>query len=184
MQHSGASNAIVAAVLIVGILIGVTGYYVATTYQTKILTQTETTTTSLTSIETQTLVLTSTQINVVTTTSVSSITSTSTVSVYPVPDNLTLVFADSSGGYTYNIQPGNQTISGTTSGTDVFHITELFQGEMVTVEVATGSALPENGFSCGGGNYVTMQMYFNGQLVAHASKSCTGSGYAVMTYVV
>ena len=55
MRRSGVSSAMVAGLLIAGILIGVTGYYVATNYPTKIVTQTETTTGSLGTTSTTTL---------------------------------------------------------------------------------------------------------------------------------
>jgi len=44
MRRNGVSNAIAAGFLVAGILIGLTGYYVATNLPTKIETQTETTT--------------------------------------------------------------------------------------------------------------------------------------------
>jgi hypothetical protein len=52
MRRKGVSNAIAAGLLVVGILFGVSGYYVATTYPTRTVTQTETTTASLTTTET------------------------------------------------------------------------------------------------------------------------------------
>jgi predicted secreted protein len=48
MRRNGVSNAIAAGLLVVGILIGATGFYAATTYQTKTTTRTETTTARLT----------------------------------------------------------------------------------------------------------------------------------------
>jgi predicted secreted protein len=54
MRRNGVSNAIATGLLVVGILIGATGFY-AITYQTKTATQTETTTTRLTTTATVTL---------------------------------------------------------------------------------------------------------------------------------
>jgi predicted secreted protein len=52
MRRKGVSNAMAGGLLVVGILIGATGYYVSSTYQTKIMTQTETTTARLTTTAT------------------------------------------------------------------------------------------------------------------------------------
>lgn len=60
MHRNGVSNAIAVGLLIVGVLIGVTGYYVATTYQTKVVTRTETTTARLTTTTTARLTTTTT----------------------------------------------------------------------------------------------------------------------------
>jgi hypothetical protein len=184
MRRGAVSNTIAVALLVVGVIVGVTGFYVATTYQTKLVTVTTTQSTTRSLTYTQVSVqdvFISTTISETTTNTVVSI---STSSVYPVPDNVTLVFVDSSGPFTYSIQVGSSTTSGTSGGTDTFQLRPIFQGEVITVQLATGSAMPENGFSCGGGNYATMQLYLNGQLVAHASKTCTGSGYAVITYTI
>jgi len=54
MRRNGVANAIAIGLLVVGIVIGATGFYAAT-YQTKSATQTETTTTSLTTTATVTL---------------------------------------------------------------------------------------------------------------------------------
>jgi len=54
MRRNGVSNVIAGGLLVVGILIGVAGFYAATTYQTK-MTQTETTTARLTTTATVTL---------------------------------------------------------------------------------------------------------------------------------
>ena len=52
-MRSGVSSAIAAGLLVVGILIGMAGFYVATNYQTKTATQTETLTqTETTTVET------------------------------------------------------------------------------------------------------------------------------------
>jgi hypothetical protein len=184
MRRSGISTAVAVGLMIVGVLIGVTGYYVATTYQTKLVTVTTTQTTTFSTTYTEVQVQTSYVSTTMSQTVTSTVVSISTTSIYPVPDNATLVFADSSGSYTYSIQVGSSTTSGSASGTDTFNLTPLFKGEGITVELATGSALPENGFSCGIGNTATMQLYLNGQLVAHASKECSGSGYAVITYTI
>jgi hypothetical protein len=71
MPRSGVSNAIAAGLLVVGILIGAFGFYVATTYPTKTVTQTETATTSLTSTATVTVPTTATQTVLATTTATS-----------------------------------------------------------------------------------------------------------------
>ena len=42
MRRKGASNAIAIGLLVVGILVGASGYYLATTYQNKVVTQTTT----------------------------------------------------------------------------------------------------------------------------------------------
>ena len=74
LKRQAVSNSIAAALLIMGILIGITGYYVVTTYQTKTVTMTQTTTlvstTVLTSLSTTTLTSTLTQTSFVTLTSV------------------------------------------------------------------------------------------------------------------
>jgi predicted secreted protein len=55
MRRNGVSSMIAAGLLIAGILIGMTGVYAATTYQTKIATQTVTTTAILTTTSTVSL---------------------------------------------------------------------------------------------------------------------------------
>jgi chitodextrinase len=62
MRRSGASNAIAAGLLVAGILIGMAGFYVATPYRTRTLTQTETATARLTTTATETLPTTMTDV--------------------------------------------------------------------------------------------------------------------------
>lgn len=68
MRRNGAPNAIAAGLLVVAVLIGLTGYYVATTYQTKIVTQTETATVKLATTATQTVLVTTNSISLTTST--------------------------------------------------------------------------------------------------------------------
>jgi hypothetical protein len=74
MHRNGVSNAIAAGLLVAGVLIGATGFYVATTYQPKTATQTETATMRLTAMATVTAPPTATQTVLVTTTLATTVT--------------------------------------------------------------------------------------------------------------
>lgn len=178
MRRKGVSNAIAAGLLVVGILIGLTGYYVATTYQTKVVIQTETTTARLTTTATQSVHLTSTKTVLATTTSVSLTVSTSIVSVYPVPDNVTLAFTAVNGQYDYNIDAGSSSSSGSMTGNYAFQITGLFQGQTIDITASTTSVS-----GCRVGEQFTMELFLNGQMVGQSDSFC-GGNQASISYTV
>lgn len=178
MRRTGVSDAIAAGLLVVCILIGVTGYYVATTYQTKTVTRTETATTRLTSTATVTVPPTATRTVLATTTSVSLTITTSIVSVYPVPENVTLAFTNVDGEYNYNIQAGSSSSSGALSGPNTLHITGLFQGQTISITASTTGA-----GGCRMGEHFTMELFVNGQMAAQSSSFCLGN-QASITYTV
>ncbi|MGD0477927.1 MAG: hypothetical protein ABSB29_07160 [Nitrososphaerales archaeon] len=151
MCRTGVSDAIATGLLIVGILIGATGYYAVTTYQT---------TTNLVSVTTLTL--------------------NSTVTVYPVPDNVTLAFIASSGiMYNYSIQAGSSSTSGTWHGIHNLTITGLFQGQTILV-IAFMIGL---GSSCLTGHPFTVSLFVNGQMVAQSHSVCMGNR-VIISYTV
>jgi parallel beta-helix repeat protein len=102
MRRGGVSNAIAAGLLIAGILIGVNVFYVATTYQSRITTQTETatqtestmasltTTATVTQTETTTTGLTMTATVIQTETNTFNLTVTTTATVIPVACNIVI----------------------------------------------------------------------------------------------
>jgi hypothetical protein len=158
----GVSSLAAVVLLIVGIVIGVTGYYIATTYQTRTVTLTQT----------------STQIIRSTTTQTSVTVSTSTTSVYPVPTNVTVAFINVDGEYNYNIQAGTSTTSGVISGPASWQLTNIFQGEPISI---TASTVGVSG--CREGEHFTLQLWVNGQLATDSSSFCGGS-QASITYTV
>jgi len=188
MQRRAVSNTIAVALLVGGIIIGVTGLYLATSYQTKTIvettTQLETTsltntvtrvsiqphTTSLT--ETLTQMLTSTALQ--TSTTISATTYFTSVNVYPIPDNVTLAFTNVVGNLTYSIQAGTSSISGEASGDYSFMIGGLFQGQTIAISAATGD---NNG--CRAGQHFTVELFVNREMVAQSATSCGGSAATI-----
>lgn len=143
MRRAGVSNAVAAGLLVAGILIGVAGYYMATTYQTA---------TTVVSVTTSTL--------------------TSTVSVYPVPDNVTLVFAAPSGvTYNYSIQAGSSSTSGTWYGIQSLPVTGLFQGQTILVI----AYMIGHSSLCLVNQQFAMELFVNGTMVAQSDSVCTGN---------
>jgi hypothetical protein len=187
--------------MVAGVIIGITGYYVATTYQTKVVTYTttESTTTSLTETSTRTLALTSTileqttvtqpliftstALQTTTTTATVMKTSTTTSTVYPIPDNVTVLFI---AGYTYSysIIAGSISYSGSGGGsynqnqTKSIPISPMFQGETISITVNLNSPT----FACNGNVWV--QLIVNGQVVTNGSQYC-GDGQGIqISYVL
>jgi len=178
-----------------GIIIGITGYYVATTYQTKIVTVTTTlsTTTSLTETLTQTLTLTQTQIlpetltQTVTSTALQLSTTTATVTstytspttIYPTPSNVTV---DMTGTYlySYSVMAGSVSYTGSSSAQESVPVTPVFQGETISISVNLNSPT----FACPGGSYVDVQLFVNGQAVSNGSQVC-GDGTGIqISYIL
>jgi hypothetical protein len=178
MHRKGISNLIAAGLLVIGILIGALGFYVATTYQSKVIYQTTTATTSLTSTATSTISLTATTI-ASTTTTTSHTTSTFTTSVYPVPSNISLVFSNVDGEYNFNIQSATYNNAGALAGPNTIQITGLFQGEPIAITASSYRA----GVGCAVGEHFTMQLWVNGQNVAQSASAC-GSNAATISYTV
>jgi len=180
MRRVAVTNGVAAGLVIVGVIIGVMGYYVATTYQTKIVTVTTTqsTTVSLTETLTQTVSITSTTL--LTTTLTQTLTSVSIVSttIYPIPDNVTLVFTNVDGYYQYNVQAGSSSTSGEWAGDYSLKINGLLPGQAITISATTGDT-----GGCRVGQVFTMELFLNGQMVGQAATSC-GGGPAVISYTV
>jgi hypothetical protein len=175
MSKRGVAGIVAIALLIVGILVGVGGFYVATTYQTKTITLTHTTTELDTTTQTQTSILTSTSVVSSTTTQISFITSTSTTSVYPVPTNVTVAFVKVDGAYQYEIDAGPNVMTSTPSSALSVPLTNLFQGEQVKITAS----------SVGGrvGETVTVELFVNGQMVQQ-STTFVGASPAQITYTI
>jgi len=178
MLRRGVANSVAAGLLVAGVLIGVLGYYVATTYQTRTVVVMQTTTQTTTKMSTSDITFTNTQVDYSTTTSLSVSTTISTTSVYPVPANVTLAFVHVDGYYQYSVQAGSSSSSGEWSGPYSVEINNLFQGETITITASTGD---NNG--CRVGQVFTMQLWVNGQMVSEASTSC-GASSASITYTL
>jgi hypothetical protein len=145
-------------------------------------TVTSTTTQQITSEKTilSTVVSSTTQFSTLTQTSVT--TSTSTTSVYALPMNVTVLFTNIDGNYTYDIQAGSSSTSGGKAGNSPYslQLTGLFQGQTVTITAATTSA-----GGCRNGEHLTMQLWVNGQIVAQSDTLCgDGTSGARITYTV
>ena len=155
MRRNGVSDAIATGLLIAGIIIGAAGYYMASPYQT-------------------------------TTTVFSVTTSISTVSVYPVPDNVTLAFtAPSSIWYTYSIQAGSSSASGTWYGVHSLTMTGLFQGQTIFVTASMMGSISSSGpvSSCLTGQQFMIELFVNRQMVAQSYSVCMGD-QAILNYTV
>jgi hypothetical protein len=127
--------------------------------------------------------LTETYVSIETTVSTTSLTSTSTVSVYPIPDNVTVLFI-AGYLYSYSITAGSVSLSGSGGGsfnhnsTQSIPIAPVFQGETISITVNLNSPT----FACNGNVWV--QLLVNGQVVANGSQYC-GDGQGVqITYIL
>ena len=110
---------------------------------------------TIVTVETQTLIVTTT--------------STSSVSVYPVPDNITVAFVQVSGGYNYVITAGASTYTGSYDRPFALQIAPVFQGETISVSASlTGVA------GCSIGQTTTAEIFLNGQVVAQGTQICSG----------
>jgi Flp pilus assembly pilin Flp len=135
---------------------------VSRTTQFSTLTQTS----STTQFSTVTQTSSTTQFSTLTQTSV--VTLTSTVSGSAVPTNVTLLFTDISGNYTYSIQAGSLSTSGKTGNSPYsLQLTGPFQGQTITVTVATARA-----GGCITGEHLTLQLWINGKMVAQTGTFC------------
>ncbi len=180
----------------VGILIGVVGYYLASTYSLAIVkteTVTQTTTQQITTTQTQLSVSTSTKIvpqtitqtsevvstSVVseTTTQTSFITSTSTSLVYPVPMNVTVYVAPSGQFMNYAIQAGSYSASGSIGSPQSFSVSPVFQNEVITVSIT---------LSCPGSTGPTgsATLYVNGAVASRSNVACGGDTTGQISYVL
>jgi hypothetical protein len=176
------ANSIAVGLLIVGIIIGVTGYYLVSTYQTKTVSVTQTATQTNTVTLTQETSFTSTQTvstTVLTTVTAKSVkTSISTSSVYPVPTNVTLAFVNVVGYYQYTVQVGSSFNSSEGTGPYSLRINGLIPGETITITATTG-----NISGCQIGQVLTMRLWVNGFMVSQSDTSC-GANPASITYTV
>ncbi len=175
MSKRGVAGLVAVALLIIGIFVGTTGYYVASTYQTKTITVTHTTTRQDTITQTQTSISTSTLVVSSTTTKTSFITSTSTTSVYPVPTNVTVAFVNVVGSYHYEIDAGPNVLTSTPSAPLSIPLTNLFRGEQIKITVSS--------FGDRMGETVTVELFVNGQMVQQSTTFTTASP-AQITYSV
>ena len=147
--------------------------------KTETVTSTTLETTTSEKTITSTVVSSTTQFSTLTQTSTS--TSTSTTSVYPVPNNVTLLFTNISGNYTYNIQAGPSSSSGAVNGNSSYSLplTGLFQGEKVSI---TATVAGTGG--CSMTEHFTMQLWVNGQFAAQSDTFCGDpTGAARITYI-
>jgi cytoskeletal protein RodZ len=175
LNRRGVGGFVAVALLIMGVLIGISGYYVATTYQTKTITLTATTTHQETTTQTQTSTETFTSVVSSTTTQTSFITSSSTTSVYPVPTNVTVAFVQDDGAYQYEIEAGPNVLTSTPSGPLSIPLTNLFEGEQVKITASSvGDRIGET---------VTVELFVNNQMVQQSTTG-TGSSPAQIAYTV
>ena len=184
---------VAAALLVAGLLIGAAGYYAASTYQTKVITTTETTTQTTVSLATTTRTMITTQISVsettrtqvetltqfspTTTTLTSFAAFTSTTSIYPIPDNVTVYLVPSGMSMNYAIDAGSYSESGSLGNSQSFTVSPVFQGETLTINIGnpcSGSTGPTGGAS----------LDVNGALVAHSSIACGGNNNAEISYIL
>jgi hypothetical protein len=175
MSKRGIAGVIAVGLLVVGVLVGVSGFYVASTYQTKTITSTQTTTQQNTITQTQTSTLTSTSVVSTTTTQTSFVTSTSTTSVYPVPTNVTVAFVKDDGAFQYEIDAGPNVMTSTPYAALSIPLTNLFQGEQIKI---TASSVGDRS-----GETVTVELFVNGQMVQQSTTG-TSSTPAQITYTV
>ena len=126
----------------------------------------------------QVVTVSNTVVSVVTSVSVTSVTSTFTSTVYPVPDNVTVVFTQVSGGYNYVVTAGSTTYTGSHDTPFTLPITPVYQGEVISISAS------ETGLGgCAIGQTVTAQLYLNGTIVAQGTEICTGSNIQI-TYTI
>jgi hypothetical protein len=179
MRERGVAGLVAAALLIIGVLVGTTGYYVASTYQTKTVALAYTTIFQQ-NMETQTQTSISTSISVLSsaTTQTTFITSTSTDSVYPVPTNVTVSFANLGSGYSFNYQivAGTQNFSGSSESPISIPVSPVFPGEPIKIIASVGG-------NCSGGNSVTISLYINGNPISTATSGCNATPGQISTVV-
>jgi|GEM_PF-1245526 prefoldin subunit 5 len=113
-----------------------------------------------------------------TTTSVTTATSIHTSTVYPVPDNVTILFTKVSGGYSYTITAGSTSYTGSDDSQLSVPITPVFQGETIAISVSLTGLM-----GCSMGQTVTAELYLNSQVVAQGTEICTGSNIQI-TYTI
>jgi hypothetical protein len=179
MKERGVAGLVAVALLVIGVLVGSSGYYVASTYQTKTVTLADTTIFQQ-NMETQTQTSISTSISVLssTTTQTTFITSTSTASVYPVPTNVTVSFANLGSGYTfsYQILAGTQVFSGSSGSPIAIPVAPVFPGEQIKITASVGG-------NCSGGNSVTISLYIDGDQISTATSGCNATPGLINTVV-
>jgi hypothetical protein len=182
LNRRAVANTIAVGLLVLGIIIGVTGYYLVSTYQTKTVSFTQTTTQTNTATLTQetsfsfTQTVSTTVSTTVTATSVT--TSISTSSVYPLPTNVTVAFVNVVGYYQYTIQVGSSFNSSEGTGPYSLRINGVFPGESFTITARTGDIS-----GCHTGQMLTMRLWVNGFMVSQSDTSC-GTNPASITYTV
>jgi hypothetical protein len=117
-------------------------------------TVTSTSTQQITSGKTITSTVVSSTTQFSTLTSVS--TSISTMSAYAVPKNVTLLFTNMDGNFTYDIQAGSSSTSGAVgrNSPSTLQLTGLVQGQTITITAAT-----TGGGGCRTGEHFAMQLW-------------------------
>ncbi len=113
---------------------------------------------------------------VVTTTSVSTVTQVSTSTVFPIPDNVTVLFTKITGGkYSYTITAGSVGISGSHDSQQSFSITPVYQGETISISASIAA-----GFGgCNSGDGFTVELFLNGNVVASGNQICSGASVQI-----
>jgi len=109
-----------------------------------------------------------------TTTSVVTLTSIHTSTVYPVPDNVTVLFTKVSGGYNYAITACSTTYTGSDDSQMSIRITPVFQGETITISASLTGLM-----GCSMGQTVTAELLLNGQVMSQGTEVCTGSNIQI-----
>jgi hypothetical protein len=163
------SKPVTVVVLILGVVLGIAVYYLASNVQLiRTETITHTTTQQVTTIQTSLSTVISTQ----TLTQTSFITSTTTLilHVYPIPTNVTVAFVDPGSGYTfsYQIVAGGQTFSGSSGSPISIPISPVFAGEQLKITASVGG-------NCSDGNSVTIVLYIDGKQTVTAPSGCNAT---------
>jgi hypothetical protein len=137
-----------------------------------------TTTSTQTITSTVTSTQTSTTTQSFTTTQTSFVTSTSTTSIYPIPNNVTVVIVASGQFENYAINAGSYSGSGSLGNSpQSFFVSPVFQGEAITVSIT---------LSCPGstGPSGSASLYVDSDLVSHTTVACGGNTTGQISYVL
>jgi hypothetical protein len=128
---------------------------------------------------TSTVVSSTTRFSTLTQTAVSTVTISS---VYADPANVTLLFINMDGNFTYDIQAGPSSTSGAVArnSPSSLQLTGLIHGQTITITAST-----TGGGGCRTGEQFTMQLWIDGQIVAQSDSFCgDGTSGARIIYTV
>lgn len=115
-----------------------------------------------------------------TSTSTTTYTTTSSTTVYPVPENVTVLLV-SNIDINYAITASALSYGGSTSGNNSIPITPVFRGEAISV---TASLDYQAVAGCEPYQYAIVSLYVNGTIVSQAKAVCGGNTNAQIAYVL